>query len=237
MIEGRKVMGVIPARGGSKGIPRKNLRLLAGKPLIAWTIEEAKKSQYIDRLILSSEDEEIIKAAQEWGCEVPFVRPAELARDDTPGLEPVIHALKTTGDGYDYVVLLQPTSPLRTVNDIDDCIRYCVREGAPVCVSVSLAGKSPYWMHTLNEHNRLRPLLPAEKPAERRQDLPPVYVENGAVYVAETGYLLKEKRFITEETLAYIMPADRSWDIDTEMDFLWCAFLKTLLSGNSSTVF
>ena len=104
MIAGQKIIAVIPARGGSKTIHRKNLRLLAGKPLIAWTIEEAKKSQYIDRLILSSDDPEIIATAREWGCEVPFVRPAYLARDDTPGIEPVIHALKTTGNGYDYVV-------------------------------------------------------------------------------------------------------------------------------------
>ena len=147
------------------------------------------------------------------------MRPAYLARDDTPGIEPVIHALKTTGNGYDYVVLLQPTSPLRTVDDIDDCIHCCISEGAPVCISVSPVSKSPYWMHTLNEYHRLTPLLPIKKATDRRQDLPPVYVENGAVYVAEVSYLLKENSFITEQTLAYIMPAERAADIDTEMEF------------------
>ncbi len=114
MIAGKTVLAIIPARGGSKGVPRKNIRLLAGKPLIVWTIDEAKKSKYIDRFILSSEDDEIIKIAREYGCEVPFKRPIELAQDDTPGIEPVIHAINTLEDKYDYVVLLQPTSPLRT---------------------------------------------------------------------------------------------------------------------------
>lgn len=226
MINNNKVLGIIPARGGSKGIPRKNIKLLAGKPLIAWTIEEAKKSQYLDRLILSSEDTEIITTAKSWGCEAPFVRPAELARDDTPGIEPVIHALHQLGEHYDYVVLLQPTSPLRTVEDIDGCIRYCFQEGAPACVSVSLIDKHPYWMYTLDEHHRLYPLFPVAQSIQRRQDLPPLYIENGAVYVAQKDFLLNRKSFTTEETLAYIMPPERSWDIDNESDFYYCSLLK-----------
>ena len=226
MIDGKKILGIIPARGGSKAIPRKNLKLLAGKPLIAWTIEEAKKSQYLDRIILSSEDVEIIETATALGCETPFVRPSELARDDTPGIEPVIHALNCIGEHYDYVVLLQPTSPLRTTDDIDGCIRYCVQEGALVCVSVSLTDKHPCWMHTLDERHRLHPLLQTGQSIERRQDLPPIYIENGAVYVAETNFLLHEKNFITTETLAYIMPPERSWDIDNEADFHYCSLLK-----------
>ncbi|MEH2097772.1 acylneuraminate cytidylyltransferase family protein, partial [Nostoc sp.] len=121
MIHGKKVLAIIPARGGSKAVPRKNIREIGGKPLIAWTIEEAKKSQYIDRLILSSEDDEIISIAQKWGCEIAFKRPVELAQDDTPGIAPVLHALNQLPI-YDYVVLLQPTSPLRQVIDIDGCI-------------------------------------------------------------------------------------------------------------------
>jgi len=226
MINNHKVLGIIPARGGSKTILRKNLKIMAGKPLIAWTIEEAQKSQYIDRLILSSEDVEIIAVAKEWGCEVPFTRPVELAQDDTPGIEPVIHAINNIGEKYDYITLLQPTSPLRTASDIDDCIHYCCQEEAPVCISVCSVDKNPYWMHTLNDKQRLCPLMPGEKTFERRQDLPPVYAENGAIYVAETDYLLKAKEFITEDTLAYIMPADRSWDIDNEIDFFICALLK-----------
>jgi len=226
MISDKKILGIIPARGGSKGIFRKNLKLLAGKPLIAWTIEEAKKSHYLDRIILSSEDAEIIATAKTLGCEVPFVRPVELARDDTPGIEPVIHALNCLGEPFDYVVLLQPTSPLRSVADIDGCIRFCVREGAPACISVTLTEKHPYWMHTIDEHHRLHPVLPAAQPVQRRQDLPPVYLENGAVLMAQTDYLLKEKSFITHETVAYVMPPERSWDIDNERDFYYCSLLK-----------
>ncbi|MDD3363416.1 MAG: acylneuraminate cytidylyltransferase family protein [Syntrophomonas sp.] len=229
MIDGQKVLGIIPARGGSKTIPRKNLKLLAGKPLIAWTIEEAHKSQYIDRLVFSSEDAEIIRVAKEWGCEAPFVRPAHLAEDETPGIEPVIHAINSIREKYDYIVLLQPTSPLRTVNDIDDCISCCIQEAAPVCVSVSVVNKSPYWMYTLNEHQKIFPLMQIEHSIERRQDLPPVYELNGAVYVAQTDYLLREKSFIGDKTLAYIMPADRSRDIDNEMDFIYCEIIKSLL--------
>ncbi|MDT3698276.1 MAG: acylneuraminate cytidylyltransferase family protein [Thermincola sp.] len=226
MINNKKVLGIIPARGGSKGIPRKNIKLLAGKPLIAWTIEEAKKSQYLDRFILSSEDAEIITTAKSWGCEAPFVRPAELARDDTPGIDPVMHALFQIGEHFDYVVLLQPTSPLRTVEDIDGCICFCVQEGAPACVSVSLTDKHPYWMHILDKRHRLHPLFPTAQSIQRRQDLPPVYIENGAVYVAQKDFLLNTKSFTGGDTLAYVMLPERSWDIDNESDFFYCSLQK-----------
>ena len=134
MIDNKRVLAIIPARGGSKGVPRKNIRNLAGKPLIAWTIKEGKKSKYIDRLILSSEDSEIIEIAKAYGCDVPFVRPEELAKDNTSGVEPVLHAVSKL-EGYDIVVLLQPTSPLRTVTDIDKCIEKCIFEKAYLCLS------------------------------------------------------------------------------------------------------
>lgn len=232
MLNEQKVLGIIPARGGSKTLPRKNIKLLAGKPLIAWTIEEARKSQYIDRLIVSSDDAEIIRIAKDWGGEVPFVRPEELAEDETPGIDPVIHALNNIGEDFDYVVLLQPTSPLRTVADIDGCIRCCLSHQAPICVSVSLADKSPYWMYTLNAQQKMQVLLPSVKLIDRRQNLPPVYVLNGAVYVARSAYLLKERSFMTEETVAYTMPPERSWDIDDEMDFLICEMIKEKLLEN-----
>lgn len=228
MIRGQSILAIIPARGGSKGIPKKNIRNFAGKPLIAWTIQEAGKSKYLDRFILSSEDREIIRVAKTWGCEVPFVRPVELAGDDTPGIEPVIHAINNIGRHYDYVVLLQPTSPLRTAGDIDCCIQFCIRKNAPCCVSVSQASKNPYWMYTLTGQQKLSPVLKTKSSIDRRQDLPAVYLPNGAVYVAQTSYLLEARTFITEETVAYIMPENRSWDIDTELDFLICALIKGL---------
>lgn len=224
MIRDKKVLAIIPARGGSKGVPHKNIRSAAGKPLIAWTIEEADKSRYIDRLIVSSDDTEIIQVAKEWGCEAPFIRPPELANDDTPGVAPVLHAISEL-PGYDYVVLLQPTSPLRTAKDIDRCIETCLDCAAPACVSVTIAADNPYWMYTVGDGVTLRPLLQSSQ-FTRRQDLPKVYVLNGAVYVANVSWLLKEQSFLCNSTVAYIMPQERSLDIDDESDLKYFEILK-----------
>jgi CMP-N,N'-diacetyllegionaminic acid synthase len=230
MINGKNILAIIPARGGSKGVPRKNIRDIAGKPLIAWTIAEAQKSKYLDRVILSSEDQEIIETAKSWGCEVPFVRPLNLAQDTTPGIDPVLHALVELSL-YDYVVLLQPTSPLRRVADIDGCIEQCVTQSARACVTVTEPEKSPYWMYTMDSRGQMTKLLPTDSMITRRQDLPRAYALNGAVYVAECKWLLKSHSFITEETLGFTMPKERSYDIDTELDFRICEFL--LLEGNN----
>ncbi len=225
MIHGKKVLGIIPARGGSKGIPGKNIRMVAGKPLIAWTIEAVKESKYLDRIILSSDDDEIIKVAKEWHLEVPFVRPADLARDDTPGIDPVLHALGEL-PGFDYVVLLQPTSPLRTAEDIDKCIEKCLELGALSGVSVTQPDKSPYVMYTLAGQN-LRPLLDNNSYA-CRQDIPKILALNGAVYVAQVDWIREKKTFVTEDTIAYEMPKERSIDIDEEIDL---TFIQDLLSN------
>lgn len=230
MINGKRVLAVIPARGGSKGVPRKNIRILAGKPLIAWTIEEAKKSRYIDRLIVSTEDPEIIEVARAWGCEEPFVRPVELAQDDTPGYEVILHALSCL-PGFDYVVLLQPTSPFRTVEDIDGCIEYCVQMNGHSCVSVTEPASHPYWMFTLTEHHRLKTFLSMDKMVMRRQELPKVYALNGAVYVAKSDWFITHRSFLVEEPLAYIMPPERSQDIDTEWDFMLAEMMMRMKIG------
>lgn len=221
MINNKKVLGLIPARGGSKGVPRKNIRMLAGKPLIAWTIEEAQKSKHIDRLVLSSEDEEIIEVAKSFGCEVPFVRPIELAADDTPGIAPVLHALRQL-PSYDIVVMLQPTSPLRTVQDIDESLNFFVNNSAHVCVSISEVTKNPYWMFTMDEDNYLEKLLERNKIVSRRQDLPKIYTPNGALFIAKNSYLLEKKSFYTKDTTGYVMPKERAFDIDDEFDFIIC---------------
>ncbi len=216
MIHRKRVLAIIPARGGSKGLTRKNIREVLDKPLIAWTIEEAKKSRYIDRLILSSEDKEIISVAEQWGCEVPFVRPLHLAQDETPGIDPVLHALKCL-PGYDLVVLLQPTSPLRTVEDIDQCIEMCMIENAKACVSITEPDKSPYCMYKLNENKQLQTLLKTDS-ISSRQIVPSVYSLNGACYVADSNWLSQTKNFVTNDTVAYIMPKERSLDVDDELD-------------------
>lgn len=224
MIQGKTVLAVIPARGGSKGVPRKNIRLVAGKPLIAWTIETAQQSAYLDRIVVSTEDEEIADVARQYGAEVPFLRPQELAQDDTPGIEPVLHTVECLL-GYDFVVLLQPTSPLRTAGDIDRCIEVCVERGALACVSVTPADKPPQWMYVLDQAFRLQPIVPQEQFISRRQDAPDIYVLNGAVYVAQTEWLKASRSFLTETTAAYVMPKERSLDIDSELDFLIAAEL------------
>jgi N-acylneuraminate cytidylyltransferase len=152
---------------------------------------------------------------------VPFKRPAELARDETPGIDPLIHAIDTLPQKYDYTVLLQATSPLRTVADIDGCIEQCLARGSNACVSVTDPDKSPYWMYKITPEGNLSPLIKQEF-VIRRQDLPPVFALNGAVYVAKTGWLKEKRGFISEETAAYLMPKERSLDIDTEYDFKIC---------------
>ena len=220
MIDGKIVLAIIPARGGSKGIPRKNIKNLAGKPLIAWTIDEAKKSKYIDRLILSSEDAEIIQVAKEWGCEVPFVRPHELAEDETGSVAVVLHALQNLTTEYDYVVLLQPTSPLRRVEHIDEAIEQLILAGASSSVSIMEAEANPYWMYRLSPTaGIISPFVEGESEVIRRQDLPPIYQLNGAIYIIKSATFLKEKKFVLADTIGYIMDQEASLDIDTMIDF------------------
>ena len=226
MINQKTILGIIPARGGSKGVEKKNIRMAGGKPLLAWTIEASKKSKYIDRLILSSESPEIIKVAEEWGLEAPFVRPDELAQDETPAIDVALHAIDEMGY-FDYIVWLQPTSPLRTVDHIDACIEKCVRNNSKTCISVTQPDKSPYWMCTLDESEQMKPLMGYGFFNKRRQDLPEAFVPNGAVYVAETEFLKQNNSFYSDSTVAYKMPKDLSLDIDTELDLMiFEAFIK-----------
>ena len=231
MIDGRTVLALIPARGGSKGVPRKNIRLLADKPLITWSIEAARASHYVDRLVLSSDDDDVRKVAQAWDCEV-LERPEHLARDDTPGIAPVLHAISQL-DAYDYVVLLQPTSPFRTTADIDACIAACHHNGWKVCVAVVAQTKSPYWLYFL-EAGRLEPFLAEDATVQRRQDSPELYALSGAVYVAECAWLEDSKSFLTPETHGYPLPALHSLDIDSEDDFTLAEALKRYQLGRSN---
>ncbi|MDF1613501.1 cytidylyltransferase domain-containing protein [Desulfurivibrio dismutans] len=218
MIGTKSVLAVIPARGGSKGLPRKNILELAGKPMVAWSIEAAQRSNFIDRVVLSSEDEAIIATAKQWGCEVPFVRPVELAGDEAPTSAALLHALDNLGRQYDYLVLLQPTSPLREARDIDQCIEKCHQSEAPACVSVTETDKNPAWMFYLEGQQRLEPVLGTWDFPTRRQDLRPSFVLNGAVYVADTAWFKQNHTFLDRKTIAHPMPKERSLDIDTELD-------------------
>jgi len=230
MIAASTVLALVPARGGSKGVPRKNIRLIGGKPMIAWTIEAARGSRYIDRLILSSDDQAIIDVAVRCGCEVPFVRPAELASDQADSMAVVRHAIDALPEQFEYLVLLQPTSPMRRAEDIDGAIERCVQQGAPACVSVCEADKSPFWMLRLDEQGVVRPLFPANQVPHRRQDAPVVFALNGAVYVARTDHLRIGGAFLAPGAVGYPMPKERSLAVDTELDLALVDFLLNRLA-------
>lgn len=218
MINGQRVLGVIPARGGSKGVPGKNIRHVNGKPLIAWTILQAQRSVFLDRLIVSTDDPEILSVSREFNCEAPFIRKQELAQDNSKTIDVILDAIEKI-PGYDLVVVLQPTSPLRVTQDIDGAISECALLNAPSCVSVCKAQESPFLMFDLNVDKLLKPYFPDDI-FKRRQDLPDAYLLNGAIYIADIKWLQLNNSFITNETVGYEMPADRSIDIDTELDFL-----------------
>ncbi|MGE4265677.1 MAG: acylneuraminate cytidylyltransferase family protein [Desulfovibrio sp.] len=226
MYKGKRIVATINARGGSKGVPGKNIRDLGGLPLIAWTIREARRSAMIDRVIVSSDDEGILAVARSHGAETPFVRPRELARDDTPGVDPVLHVVEAIKpDAYDYIVLLQPTSPLRTVEDIDGCIAACLDADLPCLISVTEADESPYYMFTMAPDGLMSPVIAQERFHTRRQDLPRVVTPNGAVYVADCAWLARTRSYLTPETRGYEMPRERSQDIDGLLDFDICELL------------
>ena len=214
---GRRTLALIPARGGSKGLPGKNILPVGGRPLIDWTIAAARGSRFVDRVVLSSDDDAIIATARACGCDVPFRRPAELATDTTPMIDVVLHALDALPE-YQRVVLLQPTSPLRTSADIDAACEALDRSDAPACVSVSPVEQSPYWMYRLTDERRMQPLIDTGSQATRRQDLPEVFALNGAVYAARADWLRQQRTFVTSETIAHVMPLERSIDIDTAAD-------------------
>jgi CMP-N,N'-diacetyllegionaminic acid synthase len=217
-----RVLAIIPARGGSRALPRKNIRLLCGKPLIVYTIEAALSSKLIDRVVVSTEDEEIARVSREYGAEV-ISRPLELARDDTASLPVYQHATRHLEDVENYhpevIVILQPTSPLRLSEDIDKPIERFLNGKCDSIVSVCEVEHPLQWMYTLVQ-DRLEPIMKDGDNVTRRQDASKVYRLNGAIYVATRDIIMKENRVLGSDTGAYVMPPERSVDIDTELDFM-----------------
>jgi CMP-N-acetylneuraminic acid synthetase len=221
MAERLRVLGLIPARGGSKGVARKNARSLAGKPLLQYTAEAALAARRLDRVLLSTDDDEIAEIGRKCGIEVPFLRPAELARDDTPMLPVVQHALREReehGERYDAVCLLQPTSPLRRAEHVDACIELLEQSGADAVVTVLPvpAEHHPYWVFFREPDGRLRPSSSAEVPT-RRQDLPPAFHREGSVYVTRRDVVLEGGSLYGSRVLGYPVPP--MVNIDTEDDW------------------
>ena len=210
-------LALIPARGGSKGIPRKNIREIAGKPLIAWTIEAARAAEGVERVVVSTDDEEIADVAREWGADVPFMRPSELASDEAPGVAPVLHAIDQLPD-HDALVLLQPTSPLRTAAHIRDMLAFAQQRGASSVVSIREVGDHPAWMFRRDADGMLH-RYESSANATRRQDLSELYTLNGAMYWIETQRLRETKALVSDDTLGFTMDAESSVDIDTMLDW------------------
>ena len=216
-----QTLAIIPARGGSKRIPRKNLREVADLPLIAHTIQQARDTEEIDRAIVSTDNQEIAEVAAEYGGDVPFERPPELATDTATLAETVTHALDwATGEGitYDRICVLQVTSPLRTTKDIGGTLSRLAESGADSCVSISKYITPPQWSVTRDESGFLEEffdydLLWAEEPS-RSQDIPELYHPNGAVFTATTEAWKGHESFYTPQTVGYQMPPERSFDID-----------------------
>jgi CMP-N,N'-diacetyllegionaminic acid synthase len=211
------LLAVIPARGGSKGLARKNIFQINGRPLISWAIEAARSSEAIDHFILSSDDEEIMGIAADWGCDVPFRRPADISCDMSSSVDVLIHAVSQFPQ-YKYVVLLQPTSPLRSAKDIDDAFALMIQAEAPSCVSVCATSESPYLMHKMDNNGFLEEFLKPPQEYLRRQDLPTAYILNGAIYIARVDWLIEKRLLVNSETVGYIMPKRRSIDIDNSED-------------------
>lgn len=224
-----KILGIITARGGSKGIPGKNIKELAGKPLIAYTIEAAQKSGVFDRLIVSTDDEKIAEVAKQYGCEVPFMRPVELAGDTTPHTPVLIHAITWLYDNEnykpDFVMILQPTAPLRNAIHIREAVALLDQNNADSVVSVSEVPSHhhPRWQHTIDVYNRMAIFTgePFTEIVRRKQDLSKTYARNGAIYVFKTNLLFDsiKPNFYGNHVTAYIMKPEESVNIDTMEDW------------------
>ncbi|WP_457564272.1 acylneuraminate cytidylyltransferase family protein [Caminibacter sp.] len=218
MYKGKTFLAIIPARGGSKRLTRKNILPLNGKPLITYTIEAAKKSEYIDEIVVTSDDEEILDIAKKENVKI-IKRPDFLATDTASSIDVLIHAIENMPK-FDYIILLQPTSPLRNENHIDEAIELLDKKNADAVVSVCEMEHSPLWSNTIPENLDMSGFLRDEVKGKRSQDLPKFYRLNGAIYICKTDEFLKYKTlFLDKNIFAYVMDRKSSVDIDDEVDF------------------
>lgn len=225
MIQGKKVLAIIPARGGSKEIKNKNILDICGKPLIAYTIGAAGSSIYIDDVVVSTDSEQIQKISEKYGAWVPFLRPAELAEDKTPTLDVVLHAveaLKTKGYVYDILILLQPTSPLRIASDIDGALKLFLEHRCRPLAAVSRVEDHPVLIRTVGADGYMQKLLPMQSTL-RRQDMPVYYKINGSIYINLISEINKRTSF-NDNPVPYIMPDERAVDIDHDVDIVTVQF-------------
>jgi CMP-N-acetylneuraminic acid synthetase len=220
-----RILGFIPARGGSKGLPGKNTLPLCGKPLVAWTIQQAQRSRYLTEVIISTDSPGIARVAEEHGLPVPFLRPDELARDDSPVSDAVLHTLtwlEERGRRFDILALLEPTSPLRKEGDIDGAIELFLSryEEADALVSVGQVHlESPYYMKEIRD-GFVQPFLPAEKVHYHRQQLKKVYFPYGVIYMSKVDVFRKTRTFYQDRTIAYPIERWQNYEIDDLHDMI-----------------
>lgn len=225
MYKDKTFLGIIPARGGSKRLPRKNVLDLCGKPLIAWSIKAGLNSKYIDKVVVSSDDDEILNISSNFGADI-IKRPIDLANDTATTFDAIKHTIENV-EKYDYIVLLQPTSPLRDAKHIDEAIELLEEKQADAVVSVCEVDHSPLWSNTLQKDGNMSNFLRDEVLNKRSQDLEKYYRLNGAIYICKTEKLLEEKSFFLKENIfAYVMDRKSSVDIDEEIDFIIAKSIK-----------
>ncbi|MFW2161471.1 cytidylyltransferase domain-containing protein [Acinetobacter beijerinckii] len=228
MIGQYRVTALIPARGGSKRLPRKNVKLLGDKPLIAWSIKPAITSKYIDRVVVSTDDEEIKQVSEQYGAEVPFLRPEHLSNDHASSFDVIKHAIGflKLDQPNELIVLLQPTSPLRLVSELNTALESFIAKNAKGVVSVSETEHSPMWSNTLPENGCMSDFIRPEVLGKRSQDLPKFFRLNGSIYIYETLALLeKGSVFFDENVYGFETSLETSVDIDTALDFLTAEML------------
>ena len=228
-MKNKNIIGFVFARGGSKGVPGKNIRPLDGKPLIAHAIETGLGSKYIKRMIVSTDDPAIAETAREHGAEVPFMRPAELAGDNSPEWLAWRHALEElakTGEKMEVFVSLPATAPLRSVKDVDACIELFLEGGADAVVTAKKASRHPAFnMITLDQDENAHLVMSPDKTITRRQDAPAVYDMTTVAYVLRPDFILKADAIFQGRVKAVLVPDERALDIDTELDFAFAEFL------------
>ncbi|HVZ45356.1 MAG TPA: acylneuraminate cytidylyltransferase family protein [Ramlibacter sp.] len=233
MISGRSVLALIPARGGSRRLPGKNIRALGGKPLIAWSIDLARSVQGIDEVLVSTDDADIAKVAKAHGASVPWLRPAEYATDTSPSSDAIVHAIQERareGRSFDIFVLLQPTSPFRSASHVREAIELCIaHDGEPV-VDFAPARSHPGWCFTVDEEGRAHPLLEAGGTALRSQDLAPVVEVSGSLYAIGVARFLRERTFFSRDTRALVL-AERHLALDIDDEFDWMVAEAVLAHG------
>jgi len=228
MINGKSFLCIIPARGGSKGLPGKNIHQLHNKPLIAYSIEAAKKAEVFDEIMINTDSKDIAEVAKRYGASVPFLRPKELASDTAHIMDTYMHTLDfygKLGKAFDYLMVLLPTAPLRSDEDIKGAINLVIEKSGDSVLSVCEVDHPPLWMNTLDESLSIKNFISPEIRQKNRQELPNYYRINGAIYLSKVETLQKYRDWYSGDSYAYIMPKSRSVDIDSLDDLLFAEFL------------